>query len=460
EQRDAGARGLSRDDRQQGDLPRRAARADQGRHPGRAGQALRPQRGGGDQRRRGHRPHRHHRPQRGDGRGGRPLAPDLAGRSPLGRPGVRGRGHHGGPGGVRPVRPQRRDGRQAAHPAARARGRAPEDPRRVRAPGGRAPFRRGAAGGARQAGGSAQPRPRRRRHHPLEGAEPPRALPPGGDDPRRAQEGGRDAQGAAPDPFPRGPALRGGAVQAGSARDPAGDRGDQGLGARGGRAHQGGRVVARREHRPGGRVRGAQGEPCPRSGAGAGGRAHRHRALAPGPGDLRQALAGAGAGGQGAVQLRDAHHDGHRGRGPAFAGHRPQRAERAPRLAAHRLAAGPVRLPRVAGARGGRGALRRRGGRGVREQRLLPARPHGAGAGHPGGAGSGGVQHLLRHHRHGPRRPPADPGHRRRRGGPAGGDHRVDDGRGHGRGGGGGDGRGRRGVDTRRRRREFPGLGL
>ena len=169
---------------------------------------------------------------------------DLAGGGALGRPGLRGRRHDRGPGRVRRVRPQRGDGRQAAHPAARPRGRAAEDPRRVRA-----------TAWASCSRGEVQQvergkivvmlnrTPRRRRHHPVEGAEPARAVPPGRGDPRRAEEGGGDAQGAAPDPVPRRPALRGRALQARGAGDPAGDRRDQGRRARGRRPHQAGGVA-------------------------------------------------------------------------------------------------------------------------------------------------------------------------------------------------------------------------
>ncbi len=68
--------------------------------------------------------------------------------------------------------------------------------------------------------------PRRRRDHTLEGAEPARAVPAGRGDPGGAEEGGGDAQGPADHPFARRSALRGRAVQAGGAGDPAGDRGD------------------------------------------------------------------------------------------------------------------------------------------------------------------------------------------------------------------------------------------
>jgi transcription termination/antitermination protein NusA len=57
----------------------------------------------------------------------------------------------------------------------------------------------------------------------------------------------------------------------------------RGGGARGGRPHQAGGLLARRVDRPGGRLRGAEGLPRPRRGAGARRRADRHRTLAPGP---------------------------------------------------------------------------------------------------------------------------------------------------------------------------------
>ena len=112
-------------------------------------------------------------------------------------------------------------GQAADHPAG-ARGRAHPDPRRVRRQGGRAALRRDPADRARQAGHHAQQVPRGGGDHPLPRAESPRALPPGRHHPRRAQAARGDAQGPAPHPVPRRPALREGALQARGARDPAG----------------------------------------------------------------------------------------------------------------------------------------------------------------------------------------------------------------------------------------------
>src|SRR3989454_6074178 len=90
-------------------------------------------------------------------------------------------------------------------------------------------------------------------------AEPPRALSPGGHDPRRAEADRGDAQGSAAHSVACRPAVRQGPVQARGAGDPAADRRDPRHRARGGQPHQDRRLVARRFDRPGGRVRRAQG---------------------------------------------------------------------------------------------------------------------------------------------------------------------------------------------------------
>ena len=78
----------------------------------------------------------------------------------------------------------------------------------------------------------------------------------------------------------------------------------------------------------------------------------------PDPGAVRPAGAGAGAGGQGVLRSRGQDDPGGGGRGPAVARHRPERAERAARLGAHRLEDRSLLQPRVAGAGRRRPAVR------------------------------------------------------------------------------------------------------
>ncbi len=162
-------------------------------------------------------------------------------------------------------------------------------PRRVRLARRRPALRRDPADRARQARRHAQQVPRSGSDHPVPRAEPSRALPSGRADSRRAEARRGDAEGAAPHPEPRRRPLRQGAVQARGPGDPAEHRRDPRDRPRSRQPDEDRRLLARRQHRSGRRVRRPQGLARADRRQRARRRAHRHRPLVVRSGALRQA---------------------------------------------------------------------------------------------------------------------------------------------------------------------------